>query len=259
MLRVQFLVQFFGCARWRSAAPTRPTLRCPVHVCLRVRATGYAGKFVQVDRGRPVRTEGGLLNNIHIAIAEGDAIIREIEAQLANEKAKLEALGVRVVSVLKPNAKKDHHTSIFPKSRSTRRIRFAATCVQCSTPCWSCPDCRQTSIWSVFLRSAATLKSTLVLGAWNGRRAPLRHKLCSFGPFLTARDLSAKLELASSTHEGWMNWNVPSPTRRLFSSPRRQSSSSRFTGYCRRTCCPIQRHHQFSEESIGRSPLEVEN
>jgi Acetyl-CoA carboxylase, central region len=65
--------------------------------------------------GRPVRTEGGPLNNNHIAIAEGDAIIREIEAQLANEKAKLEALGVRVVSVLRPNAKKDPSYFNFPQ------------------------------------------------------------------------------------------------------------------------------------------------
>jgi hypothetical protein len=67
--------------------------------------------------------------------------------------------------------RRTHCTSISPKSRTTMRIRYTATCVQRSMPCWSCPDCRQTSIWSVFLRSAATLQSTLVLSAWNDRCA----------------------------------------------------------------------------------------
>lgn len=64
---------------------------------------------------RPVRTEGGLLNMLHIAIADGNAIIPEIETELGNEKAKLEALGVRVVSLLNPNTKKDPSYFNFPQ------------------------------------------------------------------------------------------------------------------------------------------------
>lgn len=57
---------------------------------------------------KPTRAEGGPLNMMHLVISDG--VMKDpssIEAVLQGEKQKLEALGVRTVSVLVPNSKKE--------------------------------------------------------------------------------------------------------------------------------------------------------
>eukprot|EP00522_Entomoneis_paludosa_P016513 CAMPEP_0172450434 /NCGR_PEP_ID=MMETSP1065-20121228/8763_1 /TAXON_ID=265537 /ORGANISM="Amphiprora paludosa, Strain CCMP125" /LENGTH=2096 /DNA_ID=CAMNT_0013202215 /DNA_START=2922 /DNA_END=9212 /DNA_ORIENTATION=- len=64
----------------------------------------------------PTRVEGGPLNMVHVAVPEGTSgDIEPIESLLAAEKVKLEALGVRAVTVLIPNAKKDPNYFTFPE------------------------------------------------------------------------------------------------------------------------------------------------
>ena len=64
---------------------------------------------------KPVRTDSGLLNMLHVAVADGSAPIDEIEATLSGEQTKLEALGIRVVNVLTPEVKHDPSYYNFPQ------------------------------------------------------------------------------------------------------------------------------------------------
>ena len=65
---------------------------------------------------KPTKTEGGLLNMLHIASVDGNmASIEDVEKVLAKESVKLGALGVRTVSVLVPNSKKDPSYYSFPE------------------------------------------------------------------------------------------------------------------------------------------------
>lgn len=65
---------------------------------------------------RPTHTEGGPLNMLHVAIADGQiSEISAIEASLKKERQKLEALGVRTVNILIPNAKKEPSYFTFPQ------------------------------------------------------------------------------------------------------------------------------------------------
>lgn len=66
----------------------------------------------------PTRTEGGPLNMVHVAVADGSfGTISEAETVLAEQAKKLHALGVRVVNLLIPNNKKDPSYFTFPESQ----------------------------------------------------------------------------------------------------------------------------------------------
>jgi hypothetical protein len=185
--------------------------------------------------GRPGRMEGGLLNTIHVAIAGGDAGNTEIEALCGNERAKLETLGVRVVSVLKSKAKKDPSYFNF-------------------MTCRSCPGCRQTSTSSVFLRSAATRKSTLVPSAGASQVVSVRAISHSPGLITEAGDRKAltqgpdELERAQSNSLGCPPVLIANLLPLSLSGSR-----SNF----RRTCVSIPGLYELSQESIGLLSLEV--
>jgi acetyl-CoA carboxylase/biotin carboxylase 1 len=64
---------------------------------------------------RPTSTPGGPLNMVHLAVSSvGVADIPKIEDFLVKEKAKLDALGVRTVSMVVPNQKKEPSYFTFP-------------------------------------------------------------------------------------------------------------------------------------------------
>jgi len=64
---------------------------------------------------KPTTTEGGPLNMVHLASADGEMTdVSVIESALATEKPKLDALGVRTVNILIPNSKKEPSYFTFP-------------------------------------------------------------------------------------------------------------------------------------------------
>lgn len=65
---------------------------------------------------KPISTEGGPLNMLHLAVADGKVPpIPDLEQMFAGEKAKLERLGVRTINILIPEAKKEPSYFTFPQ------------------------------------------------------------------------------------------------------------------------------------------------
>jgi hypothetical protein len=204
--------------------------------------------------GRPGRMEGGLLNTIHVAIAGGDAGNTEIEALCGNERAKLETLGVRVVSVLKSKAKKDPSYFNFSQIKTNKEDSIGSNLCPTFMTCRSCPGCRQTSTSSVFLRSAATRKSTLVPSAGASQVVSVRAISHSPGLITEAGDRKAltqgpdELERAQSNSLGCPPVLIANLLPLSLSGSR-----SNF----RRTCVSIPGLYELSQESIGLLSLEV--
>ncbi|GKY96268.1 hypothetical protein MPSEU_000586300 [Mayamaea pseudoterrestris] len=64
---------------------------------------------------RPTYVDGSPLNMVHVAVSDaGISDVSAMEETLAAEKSKLDALGVRTVSILIPNKKKDPSYITFP-------------------------------------------------------------------------------------------------------------------------------------------------
>lgn len=213
--------------------------------------------------GRPVRTEGGLLNSIHIAIAEGDASIREIEAQLGNEKAKLEALGVKIVSVLKPNAKKDPSYFNFPQVENYKEDPIRRNM---RPTFFDLLELSRLSENFDLERIPAIGRNTQIYVGNERRERPSR---AAAPQVVFVRAISHSPGLVSEAGaRKFLTQGLDKLERAQSNSKVVLQSSSRIYLHSlhpvqgchdRRTCCPIHRHHQFSEESIGRSPLEVES
>mmetsp|Transcript_4093 Transcript_4093/g.8425 ORF Transcript_4093/g.8425 Transcript_4093/m.8425 type:complete len:1074 (-) Transcript_4093:56-3277(-) len=101
----------------QSSAPIRHGLLSviPSIDSLGLEITGIFNNLSEYIGDSPTRVEGGPLNMVHIAVADGKSgEIEAIETLLATEKLKLDALGVRAMSFVLPNDKKDPGYFTFP-------------------------------------------------------------------------------------------------------------------------------------------------
>jgi len=66
---------------------------------------------------KPATTEAGPLNTLHLAVADADFPVDDVESVLTAEKSKLDLLGVNTVNILLPNDKKDPLYYSFSQSQ----------------------------------------------------------------------------------------------------------------------------------------------
>ena len=102
----------------QSKAPVRHGILSviPSEDSLKSEIPGILDNLSEYVGDKPTRTEGGPLNMVHIAVADGKSPVAEaIENILSVEKPKMTALGVRAVNILVPNNQKDPSYMTFPE------------------------------------------------------------------------------------------------------------------------------------------------
>jgi acetyl-CoA carboxylase/biotin carboxylase 1 len=110
-----FAFQFADIAESKAPVRTGILSVVPTMAALKNDMSAVLDDLAQAIGERPTTVDGGPLNMVHVAVAEGGlSDVSFIENVFAAEKTKLEMLGVRTVNILIPNKMKEPSYMTFP-------------------------------------------------------------------------------------------------------------------------------------------------